>query len=868
MISLFLSPEKKEYMYQEKELEAKGISLSEIRTPASENRGFLCMIRGFLIFFASFGTIGGLISAFELPFHLPLVCLGFFFISMYVAFLYYNRVTFYLGYLLVFFLFTVSIFSFYWYVNSGYQAFMNTVYEKYSDYFYLSSVRQATEYITDRKLTISVAMLFIGTFLSILLNITISNRMSLFRTFLVTFPFIQIALYIQETPPVFYMALLLSCYITVGCLSRSEHFRISSVKKQKQRYERIRKKNLQIHSYLSDGYAMLILTIYSVIFSCLFLFLCSGIFYSDFGGRYTQNKLKATTDEYVKIFVQNGIGGFFDRYSGTGGLNHGMLGGVSSVRPDYETDLEVTFVPYSGESIYLKGYTGIYYDQNLFSPYTPEELSLSFVSESASQDYFPLPATDRRARMQITLLDTTETLLPYDTYYHVANTYSTGIAPSPRISTTTDGEAILQAFTPQTDTLSDLTETAFEIHYIPYESLTYYEKNPDITEEMETAVYEDCLQIPDYLLPVLQDFCYDAGLLELKEAADAATTYEEAQQARLAIASALKRYFATEFYYTMAPGTAPRNSDSVEYFLTVQQRGYCAHFASSSALILRYLGIPTRYAEGYCMQLSDVLNASVVSTNTVGWFEGENYLADSGLVNVALSDGAAHAWVEIYIDGYGWIPYEMTPPSTEDTVNLFQFAGLFSGLLQNASSATILLSEGASETPDTEDTSPGFSFRYMDFLLKPLLIILACAFCLLLLAFLFQDFQRKWRISRLLKKERYAEALLLSYHHLVWYLQKKELLTRQNPTPRDTTAFLERYLEFEYNETKQTEKNNRSKPILLPNYLEMIHQAAYGPDGINKEQYQKASDITALLFQKVRNKEKENRKENKKKRKC
>ena len=51
----------------------------------------------------------------------------------------------------------------------------------------------------------------------------------------------------------------------------------------------------------------------------------------------------------------------FNRYEATGGISAGKLGGVRSVRPDYETDLIVTFVPYAFERIYLKSYTGAFY---------------------------------------------------------------------------------------------------------------------------------------------------------------------------------------------------------------------------------------------------------------------------------------------------------------------------------------------------------------------------------------------------------------------------------------------------------------------------------------------------------------------------
>lgn len=88
-------------------------------------------------------------------------------------------------------------------------------------------------------------------------------------------------------------------------------------------------------------------------------------------------------------------------------------------------------------------------------------------------------------------------------------------------------------------------------------------------------------------------------------------------------------------YNPDTPAT-PEGEDFVSYFLTESHEGYCMHFASAATLILRHIGIPARYVTGY---VADV--------------------PASGHVNVP--DSAAHAWVEIYLDGYGWEPVEVTP---------------------------------------------------------------------------------------------------------------------------------------------------------------------------------------------------------------
>lgn len=81
---------------------------------------------------------------------------------------------------------------------------------------------------------------------------------------------------------------------------------------------------------------------------------------------------------------------------------------------------------------------------------------------------------------------------------------------------------------------------------------------------------------------------------------------------------------------SMSPG-----EDFVTHFLT-EGRGYCIHFATAGTLLLRMQGIPARYVTGYVVQLDS---------------RGRGQALDSD----------AHAWVEIYLDGYGWYPVEMTP---------------------------------------------------------------------------------------------------------------------------------------------------------------------------------------------------------------
>lgn len=97
--------------------------------------------------------------------------------------------------------------------------------------------------------------------------------------------------------------------------------------------------------------------------------------------------------------------------------------------------------------------------------------------------------------------------------------------------------------------------------------------------------------------------------------------------------------------YTTTPGTTPYNKDVIDYFLFDNGKGYCVHFASAAALMYRMYGIPARYVTGYVANAADFL-------------PNENY---EGYYSASLTDKSAHAWVEIFLKDYGWVPVEVTP---------------------------------------------------------------------------------------------------------------------------------------------------------------------------------------------------------------
>lgn len=110
----------------------------------------------------------------------------------------------------------------------------------------------------------------------------------------------------------------------------------------------------------------------------------------------------------------------------------------------------------------------------------------------------------------------------------------------------------------------------------------------------------------------------------------------------LAIINRVKNFMKSSITYTENPGTIPAGEDFAKWFFEDKKSGYDVQYAAAAVMMFRYYGIPSRYVEGYLLTPETVNNAGTSEQVTV-------------------SQKYAHAWPEIYLDGMGWIPVEVTP---------------------------------------------------------------------------------------------------------------------------------------------------------------------------------------------------------------
>jgi len=144
-------------------------------------------------------------------------------------------------------------------------------------------------------------------------------------------------------------------------------------------------------------------------------------------------------------------------------------------------------------------------------------------------------------------------------------------------------------------------------------------------ERMGNDFYRAYIQLPDSIRGDLSAVAWDW------------TGTARTAQAR---ADAIQEHLRTGFTYSLEMGSGGKPVSVVE-FLTKTKRGHCEYYASSMALLLRVLGVPTRVVTGFLAG---------------EWNPNGNYFI--------VRQRDAHSWVEAYIPSEGWVTYDPTPPGT------------------------------------------------------------------------------------------------------------------------------------------------------------------------------------------------------------
>lgn len=163
-------------------------------------------------------------------------------------------------------------------------------------------------------------------------------------------------------------------------------------------------------------------------------------------------------------------------------------------------------------------------------------------------------------------------------------------------------------------------------------------KNSELEDKYRNFVYSNYIYLPTELFESIKDL-----------AVGITNDYENKYDKVLAI----QNYLAQNYTYNLNPPTNGDDKDFVEYFLFESKEGYCTYYATSMVLMLRAIGIPARYVEGYLVPKDENIQSDV---------NVEEYRR-------IVLDKNAHAWPEVYFDSIGWLPFEPTVTYTDSLMN-------------------------------------------------------------------------------------------------------------------------------------------------------------------------------------------------------
>ena len=257
--------------------------------------------------------------------------------------------------------------------------------------------------------------------------------------------------------------------------------------------------------------------------------------------------------------------------------------------------------------------------------------------------------------------------------------------------------------------------------------------------------------------------------------------------------------YATEF-------DSNEEADAVEYFLAEGHKGFCVHFASAGIFMLRQLGIPSRLAYGYA-----VTGRSFKSEDKANYF-------------VSIKDNKIHAWPEIYLENYGWVPYDMTP-GYESKDDIYVKDKSYVGIKEEREKKENKLIEDIKGDTGSDNKFMDWEKAKKVILKQLLVIVMACAAVAVLFLGGVNGY-RQWcyrKIRLFQKTEQYKEAIMILKKLLYLELCLEERKRLRFKTDKEYVEYLKKnYPSFDWEE-----------------YMMILQKDMFSMKAITKEEWKK-----------------------------
>ncbi|MBE7069801.1 MAG: hypothetical protein E7386_04815 [Ruminococcaceae bacterium] len=183
--------------------------------------------------------------------------------------------------------------------------------------------------------------------------------------------------------------------------------------------------------------------------------------------------------------------------------------------------------------------------------------------------------------------------------------------------------------------LNALTSTREHVSFFGSANVPVRTGNIYSEKYLNDYVYKTCLAVPYSTDRSIMN-C-DEVPIWFKDLYNGVTEMSDAEKVRK-----VTEYVRNLHPYSVNTPYPPRGVDFVPWFIKDANSGICVHYAVTSMVLLRMLGVPTRYVRGYIDMNSGMDKESTVYANQ------------------------AHAWFEFFTPEYGWVMGDATPGYNAD----------------------------------------------------------------------------------------------------------------------------------------------------------------------------------------------------------
>jgi len=657
----------------------------------------LMILQYLLIITGVYGTLFSFISGLEISVNKPLLFAAIIVVAFVFYILFRIPVAMKFGIPLIILIYLYAGYEFFAEIVNGFYYLENYIIAKLNNYFNLSILKYLVGAYDSREV-VTIFLIFVVPIICFLACAVIVRNTMRVAFIFTTMPLVLFSFivgYIPESLPFAAYLIGIICLVGMGTTMKEKH-RILSRKN-------LREVNKIGDRLLEQNFKYIIGFKIGALLSCilLLLLLTASLIISPIYPKQADN-IKALKKDFQTKIVELSTSEtyhYFDTIqvfdfnlmpgnANAGGLSNGQLESKGEVSFNYNTALRVD-APDVGTSIYLKGYAGSIYEDNRWKELSTMEQDaykklskewngtsfqigdqsgylLSLIQSLSNEVYTDLNFSFGQVKVDSINADPNYVYIPYFSLFGQES--SLNLNREDYITSKKKQKTYTFGYFNTFSNLYDFNENADYVNCLN----VYQDKWSYTNEEKEVLiklkeyhtfeaayrkyVNNTYLQVPSHGLEQLKSEFSNKGIAYYK------TQYSN--QALSTLISDVRNRIQKDTVYSLNPGTIPQGKDYIQYFLYDNKKGYCSHYASTAAMIFRIMGVPARYVEGYIIKTDNINKGKEDGSQTMVYrMDGDLNTKTITSKAMDIKDANAHAWVEIYVDGLGWVPVEMTPSS-------------------------------------------------------------------------------------------------------------------------------------------------------------------------------------------------------------